>query len=175
MARCSRSTRALRREDFANASLADISYVDDMTVLRVDAGKTDASRRRFPLHDAILGHGFADYLTSRPKDGPLFDVTPDADGNRSNNAGATLNRFLETIGVKREDEDKSWHSFRHAWKVVARHFIPHEGTADYLSGSADGSESRKYGRKGKHKGWPLPTLKAAVDLIPANIQEWPLD
>jgi hypothetical protein len=100
-------------------------------------------------------------------------VSADKSGNRSDNAGSTLNRWLEMIGIKRKDET-SWHSFRHSWKTVARHYIQHEAIADYLSGSANGSESGKYGTKGKHKGFPLATLKQTIDLIP-HIAEWPLD
>ena len=166
--------QGVRREDFANATVSDVSVVDGMMVLTVDQGKTEASRRRFVLHSAIVDAGFAAYVGSRHPDSPLFDVSADKSGNRSDNAGSTLNRWLELIGIKREDET-SWHSFRHSWKTVARHYIPHEGTADYLSGSANGSESRKYGTKGKHKGFPLVTLKQNIDLIPADIAEWPLD
>jgi hypothetical protein len=76
--------------------------------------------------------------------------------------------------IKREDET-SWHSFRHSWKTCVRHFVPREDVSDYLSGSANGSESRKYGTKGKHKGFPLLTLQQAIDLIPTDIAAWPLD
>jgi integrase len=166
--------QGVRREDFANALVSDVSVVDGMMVLTVDQGKTPASRRRFVLHGAIVDAGFAAYVSSRHPDSPLFDVSADKSGNRSDNAGGTLTRWLERIGIKREDET-SWHSFRHSWKTVARHYIPNEAVADYLSGSANVSESRKYGIKGKHKGFPLATLKQNIDLIPSDIAEWPLD
>jgi hypothetical protein len=46
-----------------------------------------------------------------------------------------------------------------------------------LSGSANSSESRKYGTKGKHKhkGFPLLTLIEAIDKVPSAVEEWPLD
>jgi len=128
-----------------------------MLAMRIDQGKTEASRRRYPVHRAVLDAGSAEYLASRQQGAPLFDVAADADGNRANNAGALLNRSLTTIGVHRKG-GASRHSFQHSRKVIARHFIPREDVADYLSGSANTSESRKYGTKGKHKGFPLLTL-----------------
>jgi hypothetical protein len=126
------------------------------------------------VHRAVLDAGFAECLASRPQGASLVDVAADAHGNRSNNAGATLKRFLTTIGVHRNGE-ASWHSFRHSWKVIARHFIPREDVSDYLSGSANNSECRKYGTKGKHKGFLLLTLIEAIDKVPSAVEEWPLD
>ena len=103
------------------------------------------------MRRAMLDAGFAEYLTSRPKGTPLFDVAADADGNGANNAGATRNRFLTTISSPRGD------------------------VSDYLSGSANSLESRKYGTKGKHKGFPLLTLIEAIDKVPSTVAQWRLD
>ena len=158
----------VRREDFVNADMSDFTVTDDgRLVMRIDQGKTEASRRRYPVHHAVLDAGFAEDLASRPQGAPLAEVAADADGNRSNNAGATLKQFL-TIHRKSE---ASWHSFRHSWKVIARHFIRRENVSDYLSGNANSSESRKYGTKGKHKGFPLLTLIEAIDKQPSAVEE----
>ena len=179
-----------RLQDFADARTTDFRKVivasgqdvparSPSVALRVRDGKTEASVREFPLHQAIIDAGFTTYLDSLPA-GPLFPMIPEklildeSTGEqkltRTGGAGGRVNRYLDRVGVY-VARQKTFHCFRHTYKTVTRHYVPREDVSDYLTGSANQnasgkSESRKYG------DYPLGILKPAVDSIPSDVSKW---
>jgi integrase len=74
--------------------------------------KTASSRRKVAVHPELLRLGLMDYVRSRPKDGPLFDLKPGPHGKLSGAFSKWWARFSDECGVT--DARKTFHSFRHA-------------------------------------------------------------
>jgi integrase len=157
-----------RAQDWANLTKEDISVVDGMVVMRVDVGKTAASRRRFVVHPAVLAAGFMQHVES-VTDGPIFTLNRGGpNGDLAKHGRNKVDSLLRSIGVWQKHR-KGVHSLRHSWKSIVREYVKRDDVSDYLSGSAAGNESAKYGV------YPLPTLAAAISKIPADVTSWPLD
>ncbi|MGF6512461.1 DUF6538 domain-containing protein [Paraburkholderia sp. 32] len=81
--------------------------------------KTAASRRRIPLHPALLDRGLIAYVESRNRETWLFPVRISPKGSHSANFSQWFHRYLrEVCGVT--DDRMVFHSFRHLWKDTAR-------------------------------------------------------
>ena len=107
--------------------------------------KTKASRRRVPFPKALLPHLPAKIT------GPLFKMDDDAAGKR-------LADFMAEIGIA--DDRAPAHSFRHRAADRLRAAGIPEPVLEAIGGWTNGKVSRKYG-----VGYPLKTLKAAIDKI----------
>jgi integrase len=84
-----------RLDEIVSAMVCDIERVGDIYVLAISLDNRDAdaslktpdSARKVPLHPLLIDEGFIRYVSTLPKDGPLFpDVPPDRFGRRGGTA-----------------------------------------------------------------------------------------
>src|SRR5712671_4181630 len=118
-----------RLDELVTAAAADVQLIDGHWCLKIrldnrheDATvKNEGSIRDAPLHQkGIIDDGFLDYVSSLPKDGPLFPTLPlDQFGKRSHKGGKVLMKFLrKECGIT--DKLQTFHSWRHTFKTAAR-------------------------------------------------------
>ncbi|HEV2185694.1 MAG TPA: hypothetical protein VGR70_00695 [Stellaceae bacterium] len=113
--------------------------------------------RPVPLHSAILAEGFGDYVRGRPP-GPLFDVALDRNGQMGTNANRIIMPWLRDIGIT--DPRKTFHSWRHTFKTLARDWGMEEQFSDAITGHVNGKIGREYG------SFPMGILREQVERIP---------
>jgi integrase len=120
--------------------------------------KTEASRRKVPLHPDLIAEGFLDYVATLPKGSRLFpEATPNKVGNWGAKLGQRYGRWLRTMIA---DPRKVAHSWRHSFATWAREADIGEEKADALTGH------QQPGRVGRGYGVvPLKTLATAITKI----------
>jgi len=129
--------------------------------------KTAESKRRFPLHSAICEE-VRNYLATLPEGSPLFPFVAirEKTGKRVENACDSMNDWIQqTVGFT----GKTCYYFRHTAKRVFRNFVDREDVADYITGHASPSVSRKYGKVALYK------LAQAMESVPADPMAWEID
>lgn len=116
------------------------------------------SRRRIPVHQALVDFGLRDLIARRQKAGDvrLFPDCPmGADGYYSSPFSKHFGRFLKSVGVK--TGKNAFHSFRHCFEDACRNSgIPKE-IMDALQGHGEEGMSKRYG-----KGFVLRKLAEAM-------------
>ncbi|MDK9725985.1 MAG: phage integrase N-terminal SAM-like domain-containing protein [Sterolibacteriaceae bacterium MAG5] len=121
--------------------------------------KTVASRRKVPLHPALITAGFIKYRDHMAKLGAtqLFpDLKPDRHGHITGNWSKWFGRYLrKDIGIT--NRKKVFHSLRHSFKDACRDAGLPEDVHDALTGHVGGTVGRDYGR-----GHSLRTLAKAI-------------
>jgi integrase len=142
-----------RLNEIGQADKADVSIRDGVPVIRIhDEGdgrtvKNADSRRTVPLHPALIGEGFLDYVAKLPTGSLWPDVKPDAVfGLRSVTAGRRIARWLRAdLGIEDALISPS-HSWRH-WFIGAcrRVVMPLEVRSAITGHSAKMDESAGYG------------------------------
>jgi len=144
-----------RVDEICGAMVADVEVFDGVPCLHIrldyrEAGaelKTVNSERVVPLHPALVDEGFVQYVSSLPKDGPLFpDLTPDRFGRRSGNGTKRIGRWVrgEKVGITDRRKAPN-HSWRHRFKSECRDaWLPDE-VKNALLGHDDGSAAQDYG------------------------------
>lgn len=126
--------------------------------------KTEASRRRVPIHQRLFEAGLLEYVKSLPdQDGYLFpSLTPDKYGRRSSGLSKSFNAYLRNpIGII--DSRKVFHSFRHTFKHLSRELSIPEDVHDALTGHTGSGEGRKYGNG--NEDFPTAPLFEAMKKI----------
>lgn len=109
--------------------------------------KTGHSRRVVPVHPAVLGLGFIDYVQwLRAQNAVrLFPaIKPDSKNNIAGNFSKWFNGYLARVGIKRRGLD--WVSFRHGFKTACRTVRMDSDVQDYLEGHQAHRASQGYGR-----------------------------
>jgi len=141
-----------RLDEVAGRNVTDIPKIGPYYVLDIPDAKTKGSIRKVPLHPALIREGFIEYVSSLPKDGPLFpDLKPDRFDRRAGTAtkkiGAWLRRLQKETGVLLVDKMRYApnHSWRHRFKSEARRVRLEEEVHDALTGHREGKVSRDYG------------------------------
>lgn len=160
----------MRMGEIAQLLVADVRVENNVIYFDVnkDEGKTlktGTSRRRVPLHAALLEFGFADYVALLQAKGTkrLFpDLKPGADGYYSHNFSKWWGRYGKAIGF--HTPKTVFHSFRHNFKDALYAADVSETAARQLMGHKDNSPHGGYG-----KGLPLSNLKQAIDRIDYKI------
>jgi integrase len=120
--------------------------------------KNAGSRRKIPVHPALVEAGFLDYAKGQ-SGGRIF---PGLKANKAGREGANLSIwFGKFLREKCEitDPRKVFHSFRHLFKDVLREHGVEEQVSDALTGHTNGSVGRTYG--GDY--YPLRPLVEAVN------------
>jgi integrase len=139
--------------------------------------KNESSRRRVPIHQALLVAGLLTYAKSLPdQSGYLFPtLTTDKYRRRSSGYGKEFGKFLRDE-LKILDRRKVFHSFRHLFKHRCRELGISEDVHDALTGHTSASEARAYG----NDQYPLEPLFAAMatfnfEGVPAPLSygRWP--
>ena len=130
--------------------------------------KTATSRRRIPLHPALMEIGFPAYLAvrrseTRIEDDLLFSGLAVRGGRAP---GAQWSKWFsrwrtEHLKLASGEERKDFHSFRHTFKDMCREAAIEEEVHDALTGHAGGGVGRRYG----NAGVPLAVLTEAVTRI----------
>lgn len=123
--------------------------------------KTESSRRRVPVHPALVKAGLIEYRNHLQKTRQqwLFpDLTPHVNGTRSGNWSKWWGRYARgRIGLA--DKRQVFHSLRHSFKTACRAAQIPEDVHDALTGHSSASIGRNYGEQ------PLSVLRDAIDKI----------
>jgi integrase len=110
--------------------------------------KTESSRRKVPVHPALVRLGFIEYVEGRCGNGAgrLFpEIKPGPRGNLSHYPSRFWQRYLERIGVKRKG--LALHSFRHTFVDECRRTGVPKEVLQGLLGHSDGTQTGHYGRE----------------------------
>lgn len=121
--------------------------------------KNSSSRRRIPIHSALLDCGLLDYAESVRQRHFLF---PDLKPNPRQKMGGYFSNFFsgylrKQVGIT--DKRKVFHSFRHTFKDICRSVGIDEAVHDALTGHTAPSAGRRYG----NEQYPLAPLFAAME------------
>ena len=148
----------LRQDETTGSWLFDIHARSGRTI------KTESSKRKVPVHPALITVGLLRYREAtlaavRRIDAPLWpDVKSSTERALSAAWSQWFGRYLRThCGIT--DTRKVYHSFRHTFKQAARDAgVPRE-VHDAITGHSDGSVSDGYG------GTSFKTLASAMATI----------
>ncbi|AOU97938.1 hypothetical protein BI364_08160 [Acidihalobacter yilgarnensis] len=155
-----------RVEELAQLRVADVQHAEGVDYLNIDDDtdathtqgaeavgkrlKNTASRRRLPLHPAVIAAGFLDYVEQvrAQHHHRLFpSLTPDKDGKYSSTFSKAFMRYLRS-DLEITDRSKVFHSFRHRFRSACRDAGLDEEIADALMGHSDGQKTgRHYGER----------------------------
>lgn len=120
--------------------------------------KNASSRRRIPIHPALLACGFIDYVAKGEADALLFPhLKPNPRGKLGGYFSTWFSTWLRNT-LKIKDTRKVFHSFRHTFKDCCRQVGIEEAVHDALTGHTNNSAARKYG----NELYPLEPLFAAM-------------
>ena len=147
-----------RLEELGQLRIHDVDCDDGIHYLTIsDLGdedgkqlKTEASRRRLPLHPQLIESGFLRYVERRRTEGQGSDLLfpglrPDVKGKLTGNWSKWWGRYSRrVIGI--QDRTRVFHSFRHGFRDACREADLNEELADALMGHAGNSTGRGYGR-----------------------------
>jgi integrase len=106
--------------------------------------KNQASRRRVPLHPALIEQGFMRYVAKQKGDRLFPALVANKHGRETAAYSRWFGMYLRSkCGIS--DTRKTFHSYRHHFKDVMREAGVSEDVSDALSGHTNGSSSRDYG------------------------------
>jgi integrase len=141
----------VRTPEVRQAGIVHFAMLDDEEDQRL---KTRNSRRRIPLHRALVELGFLKLVENRRKSGAarLFPDFPlGEDGYYSPPFSKFFGRFLDSVEAK--SEKSSFHSFRHNFEDACRNVdVPLE-VMNTLQGHSERGMAARYG-----KGYVLKKL-----------------
>lgn len=160
-----------RREELAQLRVADVMREQDWYYLSLleaeddsdgDRGvKTEASRRRIPLHPGLISRGFLDYVAGLPKEVQLFPLLKANNaGYYGANFGKRWKHYLDREVRLQASADPA-HGFRHTFKTLCREAGIPEDVMDAITGHAGGNRvGRGYG------SMPFSRLVAEIAKFP---------
>lgn len=123
--------------------------------------KTESSRRRIPLHSALIDIGLLDYIEWLKKQGEtqLFpELRPDCKGSLLGNWSKWFNRHLDGLGI--DQRGLNYHSFRHSLKHFGRVSNVLDTILNCLQGYTPNNLGRKYGEV-----FPLCILPSTLEML----------
>lgn len=146
----------MRREEICQLRVRHVRQEDGIwffDLMKRDVKvKRPSSRRRVPLHDAIIRLGFLDEVVlGRDANELLFpELAPTARGSYSDAVGKRVSRMVDSLGIKlirvdASEADGALHPFRHHGITYLENSEIKGGIIDGLSGHA--SEERKSERR----------------------------
>lgn len=162
-----------RISEILNARKTDVGEDRGVLFLSIkpeDGGalKTADSRRRVPLHAALIAEGFPDYVASLPDGGYLFPGDwRDQYGNRTTTPKNRLGEMLRKVLPPHEGKVSPNHSFRHWLSSALRRHGVSDDLARELAGHAPSDIHARYGRG------DLATLNAGIQALPSPIPPKP--
>ena len=157
-----------RLEEIAQLRVDDVRTEQGVTYFNItdDAGgslKTEASRRRVPVHPELVRIGLLDYVERMRAAQQTFlfpRLEPDANGKRSGRWSKWFNGKL--LRALLPDTRLVFHSTRHAFKDALREAGVAEDVSDALTGHGGG---RSVGRSYGSGLYPLRPLAAAIERV----------
>jgi len=161
-----------RLNEIAQLAIDDIQQADGIWYLNVtDEGdddnkrlKNESSKRRVPVHTALLAAGFIDRV-QKLRDAGHSRLFPDLEYQQGHGYGRGLTRWVSSkllvdLGIK--DEGLSFHSFRHSFITGLRQAGVELQTVQELVGhSKDVVTETVYNAT----AYPLPILKTAIEKL----------
>lgn len=142
-----------RLNELCQLYVGDVYQQDSVWVLDInqngnDKGlKTEAAKRKIPLHPQLVALGFLDYVTSQKganSDRLFPDVSLGVDGTYSHTFSKQFGYALRTnLGIK--DKDATFHSFRHTFVDALRHVDTVDSVMKAIVGHEDASVTAGYG------------------------------
>jgi integrase len=119
--------------------------------------KTASSKRKVPIHRALIDLGFIDFVKSRPQSGRIFpEIKKGKDGDPSHYFSKWWGRYAGHVGFK--SPKTTFHSFRHNFLDALRAAELPEYINKALMGHSDKGVHSQYGG-----GAMLSQLKTAID------------
>ncbi|CDX60230.1 putative integrase/resolvase recombinase protein [Mesorhizobium plurifarium] len=145
---------------------ADVQTIGDVTFFNIttDGGdkwlKTRGSKRRIPVHPALVTAGFLDFVAKvkSPSDRLFPDIEIGGAMNRSSPASKLFVRLIRAAGVK--SRKNCFHSFRHSFEDACRDAEIDSAVMNALQGHVERGMAGRYGSDFK-----LERLDAAVKKI----------
>lgn len=159
-----------RLEEFAQLTRGDVieeggAYCFDINDEGAKQLKNEQSRRRVPMHPAVVRLGFLRYVDRvAPQAGDsLFpELTPQGpDAKRGTSITKWFGRYRREIGIA--DETVVFHSLRHTFTTRAAEAGVSEVMLDALTGHRSTGETM--GRYTKAKSFALSTLHAEISKV----------
>lgn len=138
-------------------------------VVRKGRVKTDAAKRRVPLHREVLRLGFLEYVeAAAPAPGdllfPMLKPDPKNDNLRSGKFSQWFTAYRRAAGITRED--LVFHSFRHGVATkLSNASIPDSTIIELIGHEGTTTLQTHYIKRGRI---PLPTLVDAINRV-----QWP--
>ena len=154
----------LRVGEIIQLSRTDVRESDGVVYFDVNDGdgkqvKTLSSKRRVPVHAALIEIGFLKFVQSVKHDARIFsDIEPGQDGSFSHNFSKWWGRYSRQVGFR--SQKTAFHSFRHCFRDALAAAEVSETLSRALMGHADRSVHNQYG-----SGPNLKALKAAIDQV----------
>jgi integrase len=159
----------MRMNEILQLTVSDIKQEGEIWYFNVTEGedqslKTKGSKRRIPIHEALLQIGLLNLLKEKPKTQRLFpEIEKGTDGRYSTNFSKWWGRYSKLVGFK--EAKTAFHSTRHNFKDALNEAEVSEAIAKSLMGHVDASVHAQYG-----KGPSLKMLKAAIDKVQFPIE-----
>lgn len=163
----------LRPSEACQLKTQNIKQVEGIWCLMVDAGEADQqlktvnAYRTVPLHSALIGHQFLDYVESRRSQGKvfLFDDQPSGkDDDWAHNITCRFQRHLNDAGIVGQGRP-TLYGLRHSFidelqqADVAEHIV-----AELAGHSKTGITFGRYGKRVS-----VSLLKEKIELIPRDL------
>jgi integrase len=133
--------------------------------------KNASSRRRVPIHSALIALGFLDFVEHQRSNNHvhLFPQMKWCEQKKTDKSYKVSQRFTnwwaEYSRVIVPDTKKSFHSFRHTVTERLRHAGVEEALNDALTGHATPGQGAKYGRDRRGMAYPLSVLAASIEKL----------
>lgn len=147
-----------RLDEPAGAAVTDVEQIGVYWVLNIRLDhrhegaslKNESSRRKVPLHSALIKEGFLDYVRGLPQSGPLFpSLKPDVFGSKGGNAtkriGPIVRGLAQTMPSIADKNLSPNHSWRHRLHNECRRLRMREDVEDALTGHAQEGGGPGYG------------------------------
>ncbi|EBA14444.1 site-specific recombinase, phage integrase family protein [Roseobacter sp. SK209-2-6] len=156
-----------RLNEVCQLNIADVRHKDNIWFLDItDEGddnkklKTEAGRRKVPVHSELIRFGFLEFVQSRSKGKRLFpDFNHNANGGYERSLGRWCNeRFLPELGIK--EPGIVFHCFRHTIVTrLSQADVPEPIVQCIVGHARSGVTQEVYMRE----GYKLSQLKTAID------------
>jgi integrase len=172
-----------RLEELAQLAVTDIKIEDAIHFVHfqerydgVDPGfrrslKNASSHRRVPIHSALIGLGFLDFVQQQRSNGHvhLFPQMKWDERKKNDKTYKVSQRFTnwwsEYSRTIVTDPQKSFHSFRHTVTERLRNAGVEEALNDALTGHATPGQGAKYGRRRNGTRYSLSVLAGAIEKL----------
>ena len=160
----------MRLNEACGLAVADIKEEDGIAFFHVrdevegQSLKSNAGRRKVPIHHEVIDAGFLDFVAHMRSQGRerLFEELVGGEGKYFSHVPS---KFLNALLRRIEDDDPddpgklTWHSSRHTVVTRLRAGGVRQDVSEELVGHEEGSTQAGYGTK------EIPTLKSAIETI----------
>jgi integrase len=172
-----------RLEELAQLAVTDIKVEETIHFIHfqerysgVDPGfkrslKNASSHRRVPIHSALIGLGFLDFVEQQRNNMHvhLFPQMKWDEPKKNDKTYKVSQRFTnwwsEYSRTIVPDPQKSFHSFRHTVTERLRNAGVEEALNDALTGHATPGQGAKYGRKRNGARYSMTVLASAIEKL----------